>query len=241
MWGNHYRWPRRIAAIVRITPTLAASRSSEVVAASSALAASSAAVASNSDWVGGGFATCTAAWAAAPSAGLVLLGSATGTGSSGVLSFTSITGSYRELYLRIYGRSDTASTNVTVQMTLNSDTTAGHYVTEGLYATTTTPGAFEQMGSVGYITAATLPAASSSANVYGSAQVWIPEYAATSGYKPLTCFDSGVRTLSSGNAAPTFAGGIFTSTAAITRVDLTLSAGNWTTASRASLYGITTS
>jgi len=163
-----------------------------------------------------------------------LADSQSGTGASGVLTLT-VPAGYSEAELSIYGRSDTAATSVNVQMTCESSPTAGAYDHGYIIQTTATATGVENNGASNFILVGVLPGASSTANLYGSIGVWLPDYANTGGWKSCRFLSAGIGTLTSGSFNPSFGGGAFEQTAAITTIKLTLSTGNWTTASRARL------
>jgi hypothetical protein len=160
-----------------------------------------------------------------------------GTGSSGVLTFSSIPATYRELEISIYGRSDTAATNALVQMTAENTPTAGAYDFENLFGNTSSAGAAQNLGASDYIQVGAVPGASSTANVYSTIKVWLPEYAKTSNFKSTLSFSAGIQTLTTGNLTVSVVGGLIEQTAAISILKLALSAGNWTPDSRATLWG----
>lgn len=170
--------------------------------------------------------------------GMVKLGEASGTGASGVITFSSIPATYRELQLSIYGRGTAAAAGVGVLMTLNGNTTAADYDYEFLQAIGASAAAGESLGANAYITCGSVPAASSTANLHSVTKITIPEYANTGGWKAVLVLAAGLATLTTGNLNPQFIGGAFESTAAIATIALTLTSGNWTTTSRVTLWGV---
>ena len=168
--------------------------------------------------------------------GLFLLQTVNGTGASGVLTLT-VPAGYQELELTLRARGDTVATLVGAQMTFNGDTTATNYNTEIVYASAAVPGSVEALGSLAYLGVGDFPAASSTANLYSTCKIWIPEYASTTGFKTVHCHNAGFRTLTTTNLIPQYVSGCWESETAITSIVVTASAGNWTTATVARLWG----
>lgn len=168
----------------------------------------------------------------------VKLGEISGTGASGVLEIASIPATFRALELHLVGRSDTAATSAGVRLTFETSPSAGTYNHQQISGAATAVAAAENIGTSDFITFAAFPGASSPASCYGAARILIPEYAFTSFFKTCICHSSEPQNLVSGGFTMRHTGGLWESTAAISRVRLTLSAGNWTTISRLSLYGI---
>lgn len=168
--------------------------------------------------------------------GLVKIAEASGTGSSGVITFSGIPATYRELELSIYGRSSASSTAVQCQMTLNGNTTAGDYDSEWGLASQTSASAVEHLGDVGYVDVGNFPGANSTANLFSSTKVWFPEYAQTTGWKTVHFLTANLLTLVTGNLTPRFGSAAFESTAALSSITLTLASGNWIAGSRATLW-----
>lgn len=169
--------------------------------------------------------------------GLVKIAEASGTGSSGVLTFSSIPATYRELELVLVGRSDTASTSAGVRVAFNGDATAANYLEQLMQAFSTTVSASEAIGANGFFSALSVAAASSTANVYGAARILLPEYANTSIFKPVEMRQFGAASSASSFVPAKLIVGEYKSTSAIASITVTLAAGNWTTLSRATLWG----
>jgi hypothetical protein len=178
-------------------------------------------------------------WSSPASSGLTKLDEKSGTGSSGTLSFTSISGSYRKLVCVVVGRSSAAVAAADVRLSFNGSSTAGEYVTQLVQSANTTVASAQAIGSVGYHTVGQMPGASSSANLYASIDIHVTEYANTGMYKAVRADQGGALNLTSGGVFTQTTSGAFAQTTAITQIDLTLSSGNWTTTSRATLYGWT--
>jgi hypothetical protein len=166
----------------------------------------------------------------------ILLAELTGAGSSGVFDFTGIPATFRALYLQIVGRSSNASVNTTVGITLNNDSGANYDRQQVLHqaATVTASEALAQSSMfAGY-----MPAASASADIAGSLELLLPDYAGTTFQKTGLSRNAGKYGTSTTNFIQHEAAHAWRNTAAISRVTATLVAGNWVTGSRASLWGL---
>lgn len=153
------------------------------------------------------------------------IATATGTGSSGTITFSSISGSYTDLVLVCNGRINSGTANLLVQF--NGDTSS-------LYSTTILYGTGTSALSDRY---------SSTATYVCWAAYWNPTDIATTivniqNYSNATTH----KTLISRNNAVSYGTetmvGLWRSTAAITSITLKTSANNFTTASTFTLYGI---
>ena len=162
-----------------------------------------------------------------------------GTGSSAVLEFSSIPAVYRSLMLQIVGRSTyTGAVSTGWRVTFETSPTSGSYHQQLLQVFGSTTQPIEQISLIDFLSAGVGPTADSTANWHASAIVHLPEYANTSIYKTLVAYGTGANDKSTGNLFFRFAGGVWESTAAIDRVRITQALGNWTTTSRATLYGV---
>lgn len=168
----------------------------------------------------------------------VKLGEVAGTGASGVLEIASIPAVFRSLEIHLIGRSDTAATSASVRMTFETSPTAGAYNHEQLLASATSVTGAENIGASDHITTAAVPAASSSASVMTAARILILDYANTGIFKTVLINSAEPTNIATSAIFLRHMAGCWESTAAISRVRLTLSAGNWTTASRMTIYGI---
>lgn len=176
---------------------------------------------------------------AAPSAGsgkLAVIAETVVAGSPAAnFDFTSISGSYRHLQLRIQARSDTAATFVTVNMTFNNDS-GSNYDWQRSTVTNTT-GANGATAATTSLRAGLTTAASATSNNPGQCVIDINNYAATVFFK--TFLGNSIEF--EGTTAATFVNerncGQWRSTSAITRITLTPSAGSWIVGSTATLYG----
>jgi len=156
------------------------------------------------------------------------------------VTWTGISGSYDHLLIKISGRSArTASDYDYVKCEFNNDTTAANYSYTQLFADSTTPdsGRGTATAFAGYVSTD-----NTTANTFGTNQIWIPNYSNTDNYKQCIVQSAGE------NASTTATEWILDQTAllwhatpaAITEIDLTLGYGsdNWMAHSTFDLYGI---
>ena len=162
------------------------------------------------------------------------ISTATGTGSSGTITFSSLPTTYTHLQIRYVGRVTNADTGENLFIQFNSDTGTNytwHYV-EG------TPGAPTTSGSTNAtrILSGRLSAANAAANIMGVGIIDILDYRNTSKNKTVKT-ESGQDRNSVGQKR--WDSGVWRSTSAITSITLINGSGtNFTTASVFALYGI---
>lgn len=159
-----------------------------------------------------------------------LISEVTATGSETVVTFSSISSSYRHLEIWHHCRGTDASSDVRFNMTLNNDT-GSNYAYRQQFNTT-------QVTSTSSTSAFTtqFAAASSTANMFNAGKIILPYYAQTTGHKSgmFSCMNwdgSIIRDLSG-----TW---LWRDQSAISEIDLTLSAGALVSGSKVSLYGVT--
>ena len=157
------------------------------------------------------------------------IATATGTGSSAVISFASIPSTYAHLQLRISG----GNNGYACTMTFNSDT-ATNYANHRLTGTGSSVLVGAQTSRNG-ITFAGYSGLLYSASIVSATIMDILDYSNTNKYKTsrdLTGYD----TNSAGYID--YESGLWMSTSAINRIDLTMNTGNWASGSKIALYGI---
>ena len=161
------------------------------------------------------------------------IASATGTGSSGTITFSSIPSTYTSLQIRIMCQdNDSALGNISLQ--INGDTATNytrHYLNaDG--ASVTAVGSITQSNILGSQVYGNNPASSITGVI-----IWdIHNYASTSQYKTVRTF-GGYDSNGAGNIRLT--SGLWQSTSAITSLSFFLnSGGNWSNKSVFALYGI---
>lgn len=167
---------------------------------------------------------------------LMLLDEVVTSGSQANVAFSSIPSGYRDLIVRVRGRSDAAGvTNAQALIQFNGDTGA-NYSTESYFA-------FDVAGSGAQLTGQTsaavgfLPAATATAGHSGFCDVRIADYEGTTFFKALvSTFAASLGTASFSQGVGNFSGQ-WLSAAAINAVEVILSAGNFVDGSVVSLYG----
>ena len=164
------------------------------------------------------------------------IASATGTGSSNTITFSSIPGTYQHLQIRGLFRS-TYGTNggdLIYLMRFNSDT-GSNYTRHYLEGNGSAASAYGE-GSTSSLYGGGGAAGSGTTNTCGASIVDIHNYASTSQYKTVRVFGGGEI-----NTTPSMlrlSSGVWMSTSAITSITLLDVYGNFTTQSQFALYGI---
>ena len=164
------------------------------------------------------------------------IATATGTGSSATLSFTSIPSTYKHLQIRYIARSTTGTAGLAgIQVSANSDTTAGNYSFHRLVGDGASASSYGSASLLDYIL--TLSNSANTAGMYTVGVLDIADYVSANKGKTF-------RALSGGDLNNTLgiitlrSQGWFATPAAITRLDFTTSNGNFDTNSKFALYGI---
>lgn len=150
--------------------------------------------------------------------------------------FTSIPATFAHLMLVLYGRGDTAATDVGAQLRMDNDSSALYY-SEVLDVNGTTVTASESIAGTSAVVGR-VPAASGQANWFGSCAILIPHYAAGSNAKGWTSHGSCARGTTTGNTILRIGSGLWSNISLINRLTLFPAAGNFAAGSRATLYGL---
>jgi len=162
------------------------------------------------------------------------IASATGTGASGTITFSSIPSTYVALQIRMIGRVSNADTADNLFLQFNSDTASNyswHYL-EGDGATSTAGGSANQSK----IRSGRVAAANATSGIVGVTIIDIHNYASTTQNKTVRTF-TGTDRNGSGNTR--LDSGNWRSTSAVTSIQITNgSATNFTTDTVVALYGI---
>lgn len=172
--------------------------------------------------------------AVAAGGGFIKLAGATLGSAAATIDLTSISGAYTHLQLWTMGQTSDGSA-VNVLLTLNNDS-GGNYHSEATDAGTATVTATESIAATS-INAGALPPSTATGKV-GIAVIDIPFYALTTFHKMVKVLAGGSYAATTTNQRDWSRSGTWASTAAITRITLTPSAGNWVTGSSYALYGI---
>lgn len=156
-----------------------------------------------------------------------------GSGGSATVDFTSIPATYTHLQVRCIARGTSANAQINMPFTFNNDT-ASNYRTHILYSDGSAVASFE-FGSISGVYLNYMPAANTSASIFGTAVIDILDYTNTSKTKTVR-YLQGMDANGSGNA--NFYSGLWNSTAAINRITFTIASGNFAQYSQFALYGI---
>lgn len=162
------------------------------------------------------------------------IATATGTGSSAVITFSSIPSTFKHLQIRYIGRTTNSATERNYYIRLNSDS-GSNYAYHRLYGTGSTVGAEGYATQTEAYCSSSMPGALVASNIIGVGITDLLDYASTSKNKTL-------RTIhgydSNGTGNINISSGVWLSTSAVDTITLTLGSGNWTTESDFALYGI---
>jgi hypothetical protein len=167
------------------------------------------------------------------------IASATGTGSSGTITFSSIPATYQHLQIRVLARSDynAASDNDLVFLRLNGNTGtnyAQHELRGDGSAVTAGAGTGNTLMTMGY-----LARSNNTANVHSVLIIDIHDYASSTKNTTVRSFGG-----FDSNASGTYNGriglhsGLFINTDAVTSLSVISAGGNFTNTTSISLYGI---
>jgi hypothetical protein len=162
------------------------------------------------------------------------IASATGTGSSGTITFSSIPSTYVALQLRIVARTDTAFTTDFIQFRANSDSGA-NYAYHGLEGDGSATTSF--YGTLATVAlGSTITGASASSNMMGAAIIDIIDYASANKYKTIKHFGGADRNTA---GSIRIQSNLWLNTSAINSITITsYRSANWTNTSTFALYGI---
>lgn len=158
-------------------------------------------------------------------------------GSAASVDFPSIIGTYAHLMAVVYARGDLAALNVSIQMRLNNDS-AANYDYQSLRGIAASTNAQETFGSTAGAVIGNMPTATAGANLFGVTTVFLPHYAGSSNNKACVSLSSMKVGTSTGNLFSDLYGGFWRSAAAISRITLVPSVGNFVAGTRVSLYAM---
>jgi len=162
------------------------------------------------------------------------IASATGTGSSGTITFNSIPSGYSSLQVRFTAKSTDTSGGVGYVFFYSNNST--RYYWHSLYGTGSTAVTANGSSGQGYMYGGLAYGAAGIANIYGVGIVDILDYASTTKNKTYRMFyGQDTNNVYSGNVST---GSYLESTNAITSLTFTADLGNFTTGSTFALYGI---
>jgi hypothetical protein len=162
------------------------------------------------------------------------IATATGTGASGTITFSSIPSTYSSLQIRVLSRSSGTGRNI--QVRFNSDTGA-NYAQHNLRGFGTGVAAAGS-ASVTEIEAGWIATSTDATNVMGASLIDIHDYASTTKNKTVRAISGIDNNTSSTSYRIYLYSGLWMNTTAVNSISLISNSGNWTTASVFSLYGI---
>lgn len=168
--------------------------------------------------------------------GMIPLSTTTLSSTASTVTFSDIPQHYEHLHIRGIARTDRSLQNDILRWKFNSDTAANYSVHtfNGMGSTVESGGSTSQ----GYIQSYIIGANTATSNVFGMFVADILDYRNINKYKTLRQF-AGIRDTGSNSngAVISLSSGLWMSTSAITRIDLT-SIGNYMSGSSFELYGI---
>lgn len=164
------------------------------------------------------------------------IATASGTGSSGVITFSNIPSTYTALQFRILGRTTSEQTNTDLYVRYNSSTSG--YASHNVQGNGSIVETKSDINETNIFIYQSMTGNAVSSNIMGVAIVDIHDYVNTSRNKTLRVFSGRETNLGASQSAVWLSSGFLNNTAAVSSVTFTLGAGNWTTNSIISLYGI---
>jgi hypothetical protein len=169
--------------------------------------------------------------------GLTLISSVSATaGTTGVISFTSISASYKELRITMHARGTTAAPSTNLQVRFNSDATST-YGWQRILGASATASASDGGGATGLGFCGTLIGASGTTGYASILEVIITDYTGTTFFKNYLSTAGYAGSNASGVMNIAHISGTWANTAAITQVDITALTGNFLTGSIFNLWG----
>jgi hypothetical protein len=167
------------------------------------------------------------------------IASATGTGSSGTITFSSIPSTYKHLQIRgITRNTNAATTSNSLRINFNGDISSSNYAFHTLNGDGSNDNAAGTSG-FSYIQAVgVVPQNNATANLVGAVIIDIHDYASTTKNKTVRIFGG-----SDSNAADTtykvnLASGLWVDTSAINSISIVSASASWETQTTFALYGI---
>lgn len=184
---------------------------------------------------GGSTVDCTTQAIANLGTGRVLLGTQTGTGSSGTLTFSSISSAFSDLVVVLMGRTSHSNVRDDLFIRFNNDS-GTTYSRQIDYSQTGTAAAYNTSGATsGY--PGWVPAATASSGAHGLVEIVVPAY--TGSQLKIAKTELCMATSNAAGVTYTMNGTtVWHSTSAVNRIDLIASNGNWTSTTTARLYGL---
>lgn len=151
------------------------------------------------------------------------------------VDITSIVQTFRSLRMQIIARGSNASTSVSCLLRFNNDS-GNNYDYQNLQGNNTAAAAFSAVAGSSIVVGGA-PAASATANVFGQIDVQIGDYINATRNKVLNARSALKIGTTTADVVTAAVSGFWRSNAAITRITLIPSAGNWDTGTRVIVWG----
>ena len=167
------------------------------------------------------------------------IASATGTGSSGTITFSSIPATYASLQIRGITRNTNAATSSNaLRLNFNGDDSSSNYAFhtlngDGSNANAAGTSGFSYIQAVGVV-----PQNSATANLVGAVIIDIHDYASTTKNKTVRIFGGSDRNAADTTYKVNLASGLWVDTSAISSVSIVSASASWGTQTTFALYGI---
>jgi hypothetical protein len=166
------------------------------------------------------------------------IASASGTGSSGTITFSSIPSTYTSLQVRAISKTSTAVDGVNSSLIRLNGDSGTNYAYHALYGDGTTASAqgvaTQNSGAIYY---SSVLSGTNNTNMVGTLILDLHDYASTSRYKTLRTLGGG-ETNGNGTSYVALTSSLWQSTAAVSSISFITVSGNWTTQTQFALYGI---
>ena len=166
------------------------------------------------------------------------IATATGTGSSGVITFSGIPSTFKHLQIRGLARSTNTGTGspIAMYLTLNGNSTSSDYITHALYGNGSSASANSTSGVGGIYLNDSVARNGVTSGLQGVSIIDLHDYSSSTKNKT-------IRALTGYDSNDTYGridlqSGLFINTAAVTSITLTSESLNWTTTTTFALYGI---
>lgn len=156
--------------------------------------------------------------------------------SAASIDVTGISATYANLMMSIYARGDTASASTNTLMRFNGDT-AANYDYQQLHGAGASATAVETFAATSSIVMVA-PANTAGANLFGSAEVFIPHYAGSTNNKQFVSIAASKFGTTTGLLFVDIFGGGWRSTAAINQITLFPAAGNFVAGTRVTIHAL---
>jgi hypothetical protein len=166
------------------------------------------------------------------------IATATGTGSSGTITFSSIPSTYTSLQVRAISKTSTVADGVNSSLIRLNGDSGNNYAYHTLYGDGTTVSAqgvaTQSSGAIYY---SSVLSGTNNTNMVGTLILDLHDYASTSRYKTLRTLGGG-ETNGNGTSYVALTSSLWQSTAAVSSISFITVSGNWTTQTQFALYGI---